>query len=130
MGLISEFKEFIVKGNALDLAIGVVIGGAFGKIVASLVGDVIMPIVGYFSAGVDFTQIGFTLQEAQGDVAAVVVKYGAFVQTMIDFVIIGFIIFMIVKAMNSVNKKEEEAPAEPCAQEVLLTEIRDALKSK
>jgi len=130
MGLISEFKEFIVKGNALDLAIGVVIGGAFGKIVASLVGDVIMPIVGYFSAGVDFTQIGFTLQEAQGDVAAVVVKYGAFLQTMIDFVIIGFIIFMIVKAMNAANKKEEEAPPEPCAQEVLLTEIRDALKSK
>ena len=130
MGLVSEFKEFIMQGNAVDLAVGVVIGAAFGKIVASLVGDVIMPVVGYFSAGVDFSSIGYTLQEAQGDVPAVMIKYGAFFQTLIDFAIIGFIIFMVVKGINSMKKKEEDAPAEPSAEEVLLGEIRDAIKSK
>lgn len=130
MGMLSEFKEFAVKGNVVDMAVGIIIGAAFGKIVSSLVTDVIMPPIGLALGGVDFTNLQVVLQAAQGDVEEVAIRYGQFIQTVIDFVIVAFAIFMGIKAMNSM-KREEEAPAEPAAppaQEVLLTEIRDLLK--
>lgn len=138
MGMVSEFKEFAMRGNVVDLAVGVVIGAAFGKIVGSLVNDIIMPAVGYFVGGVDFSQLAFTLKEATVDAAgaevpAVLVKYGAFIQTVVDFLIIAFAIFVAVKVMNSLKRKEEAAPAappEPSEEVKLLTEIRDALKSR
>lgn len=138
MGMVSEFKEFAMRGNVVDLAVGVVIGAAFGKIVGSLVNDIIMPAVGYFVGGVDFSDLAFTLKEATVDAAgaevpAVLVKYGAFIQTVVDFVIIAFAIFVAVKVMNSLKRKEEAAPAappEPSEEVKLLTEIRDALKSR
>ena len=123
--MLKEFKEFAMRGNVMDMAIGIIIGGAFGKIVSSLVGDVIMPVVGSLTSGVDFTQMAYTLGE--GDNAAEI-KYGTFVQTVFDFIIVAFAIFIMVKIMNSAKKKEEAAPAKPPAQEVLLTEIRDLLK--
>jgi large conductance mechanosensitive channel len=131
MGLIKEFKEFAIKGNVLDLAVAVVIGGAFGKIVASLVSDIIMPPIGVLLGGVEFTSLSFVLKEAVGDKAAVLWPYGKFIQTVVDFLIIAFSIFMIVKAMNKFKKQEAEAPAadpEPSNEEKLLTEIRDLLK--
>ena len=135
MGIISEFKEFAMRGNVVDLAVGVVIGAAFGKIVSSLVNDVIMPLVGYLVGGVDFSDLGYELKAATVDAAgaeipAVVVKYGAFIQTIVDFTIIAFAIFVAVKVINTLKRKQEEAP-EPAAQseeEKLLTEIRDSLK--
>ena len=135
MGMISEFKEFAMRGNVIDLAVGVVIGGAFGKIVSSLVNDVIMPLVGYLVGGVVFSDLGYELKAATVDAAgaeipAVVVKYGAFIQTIVDFTIIAFAIFVAVKVINTLKRKQEVAP-EPAAQseEVkLLTEIRDSLK--
>ena len=129
----TEFKEFAVKGNAVDMAVGIVIGAAFGKIVSSFVSDVIMPPIGLLLGGVDFSKLAYTLKEASGDVAAVAISYGKFIQTMLDFVIIAFAIFMVVKAMNASKKKEEEAPpppAEPSKEELLLTDIRDILKEK
>ena len=129
----SEFKEFAIKGNAVDMAVGIVIGVAFGKIVSSFVSDVIMPPIGLLIGGVDFSKLAFTLKEASGDVAAVVISYGKFIQTMLDFVIIAFVIFMVVKAINSLKKKEAEVvppPPEPSKEEVLLTEIRDVLKAR
>lgn len=132
MGMMSEFKDFAMRGNVIDMAVGIVIGGAFGKIVSSFVADVLMPPIGILLGGMDFSNLAITLQQATGDSAAVLMKYGVFVQTVVDFTIIAFAIFLVVKAMNSVKKKEEEAPAEPpkpSAQEVLLTEIRDALRS-
>ena len=131
MGMMSEFKSFAMRGNVVDMAVGIVIGGAFGKIVSSFVNDVLMPPIGMLMGGVDFGDLAVTLQEASGDVAAVTLNYGSFIQTVIDFVIIAFAIFMVIKAMNNMKKKEEEAPAappKPSAEEVLLTEIRDALK--
>jgi large conductance mechanosensitive channel len=128
MGMMQEFKEFAVKGNAVDMAVGLVIGGAFGKVVTSLVSDVIMPPIGVMMGGTDFSKLGYVVQEAQGEAEAVVIKWGAFVQNIIDFTIIAFAIFMVVKGINSMKKAEEEAPAEPDATEVLLTEIRDSLK--
>lgn len=128
MGIASEFKEFAVKGNAVDMAVGLVVGGAFGKIVSSLVEDVIMPPIGVLMGGTDFSNLAYTLQEAQGEVAAVTLNYGKFIQNIVDFVIIAFAIFMVVKGINSMKKKEEEAPAEPSTEEKLLTEIRDALQ--
>ena len=107
MGMISEFKEFAVKGNVVDMAVGIIIGAAFGKIVSSFVGDVIMPPIGVALGGVDFSDLAFTIKEAVGDVSAVVISYGKFVQTMIDFTIVAFAIFMAVKAINSFKKKEE-----------------------
>lgn len=138
MGMVSEFKEFAMRGNVVDLAVGVVIGAAFGKIVSSLVNDVIMPLVGFLVGGVDFGDLAITLKEASVDAAgaevpAVLIKYGAFLQTIVDFLIIAFAIFVAVKVMNSLKRKEEAAPAAPPApsEEVkLLTEIRDALKSR
>ena len=131
MSMMQEFKDFAVKGNVMDMAVGIIIGGAFGKIVSSFVNDVLMPPLGLILGGVDFSDMAITLQEAVGDQAAVLWKYGAFVQSVVDFVIIAFAIFMMVKWMNNLKKKEEAAPAAPPApskQETLLTEIRDLLK--
>jgi len=136
MGMVSEFKEFIARGNVVDLAVGVVIGAAFGKIVASLVNDIIMPMVGYLVGGVNFNELALELKPATVDaagaeVAAVLVKYGAFIQTIVDFLIIAFAIFVAVKVINTLKRKQEAAPAapaEPSDEVKLLTEIRDALK--
>jgi large conductance mechanosensitive channel len=130
MGMLKEFKEFAVKGNVVDMAVGIIIGAAFGKIVSSFVADVIMPPIGLLLGGVDFTDLAIVLKEAAGKEPAVVLSYGKFIQTMVDFAIVAFAIFLMVKAINSLKKKEEEAPAEPPKQEVLLTEIRDLLKEK
>ena len=132
MSMMSEFKDFAVRGNVVDMAVGIVIGGAFGKIVSSFVADVLMPPIGLMLGGVDFSDLSVELQAAAEGVEAVAVNYGVFIQTVIDFVIIAFAIFLVVKAMNSMKKKEEEKPAEPpkpSAEVELLTEIRDALKS-
>jgi large conductance mechanosensitive channel len=135
MGMMSEFKKFAMRGNVVDLAVGVVIGAAFGKIVASLVDGLIMPVVGLLVGGVDFGNLAITLKDAvigpDGETvtAAVLFKYGAFIQTVVDFAIIAFAIFVVVRIMNSMKAKEEAAPAEPSAEVKLLTEIRDSLKS-
>jgi len=128
MSMVQEFKNFAMRGNVIDMAVGIVIGGAFGKIVSSFVNDVLMPPIGLMLGGVDFSGLTITLQEATEEVAAVTLNWGVFVQTVIDFLIIAFAIFLVIKAMNAAKKKEEEAPAEPPKQEVLLTEIRDALR--
>lgn len=133
MGMMKEFKEFAVKGNVVDMAVGIIIGAAFGKIVSSLVSGVIMPPIGLLLGGVDFADLSYVLKEAAGDAPAVVISYGAFIQTVVDFTIVAFAIFMMVKAINSLKKKEEEAPKAPPApskEEVLLSEIRDLLKDK
>jgi large conductance mechanosensitive channel len=140
MGMMKEFKEFAMRGNVVDMAVGIVIGGAFGKIVSSLVKDVIMPPIGKLMGGVDFSKLKYVIQEAtmNGDVAVeeVAVRYGSFFQTILDFIIIAFAIFMVIKAMNNMKKKEEEAPAAPAAppeptkEELLLAEIRDELKKR
>ena len=131
MSMMSEFKSFAMRGNVMDMAVGIVIGAAFGKIVASFVNDVLMPPIGMLMGGVDFSDMAVTLQEASGEVAAVTLNYGSFIQTLVDFIIIAFAIFMVVKAMNNMKKKEEAAPAapaKPSAEVELLTEIRDSLK--
>jgi large conductance mechanosensitive channel len=133
MGMLSEFKSFAMRGNVVDMAVGIVIGGAFGKIVSSFVADVLMPPIGLLLGNVDFSDLAVTLQAAGEGIEEVTLRYGQFIQTVIDFVIIAFAIFLVVKAMNTVTKKEEEKPAEPpkpSKEEVLLTEIRDALRSK
>ena len=131
MGFISEFKEFAMKGNVLDMAVGVIIGGAFGKIVSSLVDDILMPLVGVVTGNVDFTKLEFAFGE--GDLAATL-KYGNFIQNTVDFLIVAFCIFIMLKGINKLNRKKEEAPApeEPAGptQEELLAEIRDLLKNK
>jgi large conductance mechanosensitive channel len=131
MSMMKEFREFAMRGNVVDMAVGIIIGGAFGKIVTSFVNDVLMPPIGMAIGGVDFSELAITLKQASEDVAAVTVNYGAFLQTVIDFIIIAFAIFMVVKAMNNLKKKEEAAPPappKPSAEETLLTEIRDLLK--
>ena len=131
MGMMSEFKGFAMRGNVVDMAVGIVIGAAFGKIVSSFVKDVLMPPIGMMMGGVDFSDLAIVLKAATDEVAAVTINYGAFIQTVLDFVIIAFAIFMVVRAMNSMKKKEETAPAappKPSAEVELLTEIRDALK--
>ena len=130
MSLKNDFKAFIMRGNVLDLAVAVVIGAAFGRIITSFVNDVLMPPIGMLLGGVDFSDLVLTIQEATAEVEAVTINYGVFIQTMVDFLIIAFAIFMVIKAFEKAKKKEEEAPAEPPAQEKLLTEIRDLLKSK
>lgn len=133
MSMMQEFKAFAIKGNVVDLAVGVIIGGAFGKIVSSLVDDVIMPPIGLALGGVNFRELAMTLKEASADgkVAAVAIKYGAFLQTVLDFAILALIIFVMVKAINNLKKADggaAAAPPEPSTQEKLLMEIRDALR--
>lgn len=133
MKMLQEFKAFAMRGNVVDMAVGIIIGGAFGKIVSSFVGDVIMPPIGLLLGGVDFSDLALTLKAAEGDQPAVMLKYGMFINTVIDFIIIAFAIFMVIKAMNTLKKKEEEKPAappEPPADVKLLTEIRDLLKKQ
>lgn len=133
MGIMKEFKEFAVKGNVIDMAVGIVIGAAFGKIVSSFVADVIMPPIGVLVGGIDFSNLAFTIKAAEGDIPAVVISYGKFVQTAVDFTIIAFAIFIVIKGINALKKKEEEkpvAPPEPSTQELLLMEIRDLLKNR
>lgn len=133
MSFLSEFKEFAVKGNVMDMAVGVIIGGAFGKIVTSFIDNVIMPPVGLAVGGMDFSNLGVTLKEAQGDIPAVVWKYGAFVQTVVDFAILAFCIFLMVKAINFWRRQDEAPEPAPAVPEVseevkLLSDIRDLLK--
>lgn len=134
--MLKEFKAFAMRGNIMDLAVGVIIGGAFGKIVASLVNDLLMPIIGMFFGGVNFTELRWVITPATATTAEAAIRYGAFLQSIVDFVIIAFSIFMIIKALNSTKKKAEEAPAAPPAppapskEEILLGEIRDILKSR
>lgn len=133
MSLIQEFKAFAARGNVIDMAVGIIIGAAFGKIVSSFVGDIIMPPIGIILGGVDFSDLAVVLQAAQGDTPAVVIAYGKFIQTIIDFLIIAFAIFMGLKAINTLKKKQEEeaaAPAGPTRDQELLSEIRDLLKSQ
>ena len=144
MGFIQEFKSFALKGNVMDMAVGVIIGGAFGKIVTSVVNDVLMPPIGMLLGGTDFSELSVTLNQKAVETAAaagetvepVLWKYGAFVQTCVDFLILAFCVFLLVKGINALSKKKEEAPAapapapEPSKEEVLLTEIRDLLKEK
>ncbi len=144
---LTEFKQFAVKGNAIDMAVGVIIGGAFGKIVTSIVNDIIMPPIGWLIGGVDFKDLKVVLKDAvpeqldeagnvvQKAVAEVTLNYGAFIQNVIDFIIIAFCVFMLVKFITNLNKKQEEpaappAPPAPSAEEKLLAEIRDLLKEK
>jgi len=131
MSLIKEFKAFAVRGNVIDMAVGIIIGGAFGKIVSSFVADVVMPPVGVLLGGVDFAKLSITVKEATETAEAVKINYGSFLNTIIDFIIIAFVIFMVIKAINKMKKEEEEKPVAPTApskQEILLTEIRDLLK--
>lgn len=133
MSLIQEFKAFAARGNVIDMAVGIIIGAAFGKIVSSFVGDVIMPPIGLILGGVDFSDLAVTLKAAEGATPAVVIAYGKFIQTIIDFLIIAFAIFMGLKAINTLKKKQEEeaaVPAGPTKDQELLTEIRDLLKSQ
>ncbi len=132
MAIIKEFKEFAMRGNVVDLAVGVIIGAAFGKIVSSLVNDIIMPPIGYLLGGIDFSDKKITLVQADAakKVAEVAIRYGTFINSIIDFLIVAFCIFLVIKGINSVKKKEEEAPAAapaPSNEEVLLAEIRDLL---
>ena len=134
MGIFQEFKEFALRGNVIDLAVAVIVGGAFGKITTSLVNDVIMPPIGLLLGGVNFSDLAITLKEASGEAAAVTINYGLFLQTVVDFTIIAFVIFMVIKGINATKRKKEEAPAAPAAppepsnEEKLLMEIRDLLK--
>ena len=136
MSMLSEFKDFAMRGNVVDLAVGVIIGGAFGKIVSTLVDKIMMPIIGFLTGGVDFAKQFYTLKVASKttegvDIPAVVIGYGEFINALIQFTIIAFCLFLVIKAMNSMKKKEAAAPAPaPPAQEVLLREIRDALRAK
>ncbi len=133
MSMVKEFKEFAMRGNVVDMAVGIVVGAAFGKIVSSFVNDVLMPPIGMLLGGVDFSELMITLKEAVGETPAVVLKYGAFVNTVLDFLIIAFAIFLVIKGMNALKKKEEAAPSappKPSKEELLLTEIRDVLKSR
>ena len=127
MGMMSEFKDFAMRGNVVDMAVGIVIGGAFGKIVSSFVADVLMPPIGLAMGGVDFSDLAVTLQEASGGAEAVLLKYGVFIQSVVDFIIIAFAIFMVVKAMNSMKADEPEAEDPGPSEKDLLAEIRDAL---
>ena len=134
MGMISEFKDFAVKGNLVDMAVGFIMGGAFATVVSSLVNDVIMPVVGKFMGGIDFAQLYVNLTDtdyaslaAAEEAGAAVIKYGAFINAVIAFTVVALVMFFIIKGMNKAKKAEEEAPAAPPANEVLLAEIRDLL---
>ena len=131
--MMKEFKEFAMRGNVMDTAVGIIIGLAFGKIITSFVNDVLMPPIGMLLGDVDFTNLAIVLKEGAEGVEPVVLKYGMFISTIVDFLIIAFAIFLVVKGMNNMKKKEEDKPAPPPApskEEELLTDIRDLLKSK
>ena len=135
MSMLKEFKEFAMRGNVIDLAVGVVIGGAFGKIVTSLVDQIIMPPIGALTGGIDFADMKWVLKAADNSnpahkVAEVAIGYGAFINTLIQFIIIAFAIFLLVKAINRLTRRQEAAPAPPPADVALLTEIRDLLKTR
>lgn len=133
MSWIQEFKSFAVRGNVVDMAVGIIIGAAFGKIVSSLVADVVMPPLGVLIGGVDFSDLAVTLRSAQDGAAAVTLNYGKFIQTVLDFTIVAFAVFLLIKGINRLKKKEEETPAAPPApsnEAVLLAEIRDLLKER
>ncbi len=133
MGILIEFKEFAVKGNVVDMAVGIIIGAAFGKIVSSVVSDVILPPIGLIIGGVDFAKLAVTLRQGSGDAAAVVISYGKFIQTVVDFTIVAFAIFILIKAINTLKRKQEAAvqpPPGPSKEQLLLSEIRDILKEK
>lgn len=134
MSMIQEFKTFAMRGSVIDLAVGVVIGTAFGKIVSSLVADVIMPVLGLMTGGINFTKMAITLKAADGDAPAVLLAYGSFVQNVFDFLLVALAIFLMVRAINKLKKPPQpEAPAappEPSTEEKLLAEIRDLLKQK
>ena len=133
MGMMKEFKEFAVKGNVVDMAVGIIIGAAFGKIVSSLVADVVMPPIGLLLGGMDFSALAITLKAATADAPAVTIGYGKFIQTAVDFLIVAGAIFLLVKGINALKRREEAAPTAPPApsqQEVLLGEIRDLLKQR
>jgi large conductance mechanosensitive channel len=131
--MMKEFRDFAMRGNVIDMAVGIIIGAAFGKIISSLVADIIMPPIGYVLGGVDFSNLEWVIKQAVGTTPAVSIKYGLFINTIISFMIVAFAMFMIIRAMNSLQKKKEEAPAalsKPSNQELLLMEIRDVLKRK
>ena len=134
--IISEFKDFIARGNVMDLAVGVIIGGAFGKIVSSLVDDMIMPIIGLILGGIDFSNLKFVIKEATEKTPEASIKYGLFIQNVVDFLIIAFVIFVMVKGINTIRKikdnenLEESSEPTPTKEEILLPEIRDILKNK
>ncbi len=132
MGWLQEFKTFAVKGNVVDMAVGIIIGAAFGKIVSSLVADVVMPPIGVAIGGVDFSDLAITLKAATASSPAVTIAYGKFIQTLLDFTIIAFVIFLLVKGINTLKRREEAKPVTPApsAEEKLLTEIRDLLKQR
>ncbi|MEZ5450806.1 MAG: large-conductance mechanosensitive channel protein MscL [Thiolinea sp.] len=130
MSFISEFKEFAMKGNVVDMAVGIIIGAAFGKIVASFVNDILMPPLGMLLGGVNFTDLALVLKEGAEGAGGVAIKYGAFIQTIIDFLIIAMAIFVAIKVMNKLKRPEEAAPPAGPSQEELLTEIRDLLKNR
>jgi len=133
MSFISEFKTFAVRGNVIDMAVGIIIGAAFGKIVSSFVDGVVMPPLGLLIGGVDFSDLAIVLKAAAGDAPAVTLRYGMFIQTVVDFVIIAFAIFLAIKVINTLKREEAEAPSAPPAptkEELLLTEIRDLLKEQ
>ncbi|WP_137818263.1 large-conductance mechanosensitive channel protein MscL [Pseudomonas sp. 2FG] len=133
MSVLSEFKAFAVKGNVVDMAVGIIIGAAFGKIVSSFVGDLVMPPIGLLIGGVDFSDLAVTLKAAEGDIPAVMLSYGKFIQTVLDFLIVAFAIFMGVKVINKLKREEAAAPTlppVPTPEEALLMEIRDLLKTR
>jgi large conductance mechanosensitive channel len=135
MGITKEFKEFAVKGNVVDLAVGVIIGAAFGKIVTSLVNDIIMPPLGLLLSGIDFKDLKYVLKPAIGKTPETSINYGLFINNVIDFIIVAFVIFLVIKGINSMKRKEEaaveaEAEAVPTKEEILLTDIRDLLAKK
>ena len=126
--MFQEFKKFAMKGNVLDMAIGVIIGGAFGKIVSSLVTDIIMPPLGWLTGGINFSNLKLTLKAATQNAPALTLNYGTFINTIIDFLIIAFSIFIVIRQINRFKKKEEEKPASPSEEVLLLREIRDSVK--
>ena len=131
--MLDEFKKFALRGNVVDLAVGVIIGGAFGKIVTSLVSDIIMPVLGVITGRINLTALKWTISEGKEGAEALSINYGQFLQSMLDFILVAFSIFMIVKLINNIRKKEEEKPTlppKPSNEELVLTEIRDILKSQ
>ncbi|HXG29311.1 MAG TPA: large-conductance mechanosensitive channel protein MscL [Nevskiales bacterium] len=133
MGMLQEFKTFAMRGNVVDMAVGIIVGAAFGKIVSSLVADVVMPPIGLLIGGVNFADLALTLKAASGDTPAVVLGYGKFLQASVDFLIVAFAVFLLIKAINTLKKQAEEKPAAPPApsrEEQLLAEIRDLLKAR